>query len=74
MDISTSTALVTGANRGLGRRFALELLARLLELARGLLLELAGADSDTWEMTVSLAGTAGGGVWEGGGGTDLERA
>jgi NAD(P)-dependent dehydrogenase (short-subunit alcohol dehydrogenase family) len=28
MDISTSTALVTGANRGLGRRFALELLER----------------------------------------------
>ena len=28
MDISTSTALVTGANRGLGRRFAAELLAR----------------------------------------------
>ena len=61
---------------GIGQRDddALELLARLLELARGLLLELAGADSDTCGMTVSLAGTAGGGVWEGGGGTDLGRA
>ena len=28
MDVSTSVALVTGANRGLGRHFALELLAR----------------------------------------------
>ena len=28
MDISSSTALVTGANRGLGKQFAAELLRR----------------------------------------------